>query len=372
MTESGSDVAAPAKTEPEAPDGATTDAARRRDEATAAVDAAEDRREDPVQGAAGVAAFRGSARSPAAASRADDGSSALAQQDAVLSGAGRHPVLKTYKLYIGGKFPRTESGRYERLTDATGATLANVCRASRKDFRDAVVAARAAQPGWAGASAYNRGQVIYRAAEMLEGRRAQFVSELALEGVQGAAAEAEVSASVDRLIHYAGWCDKVQQVFSAVNPVASSHFNFSILEPTGVVTALAPRSPGLLGLVSVLAPILVPGNSAVIVASAGHPLTAITLAEVLHSSDVPSGVVNLLTGRRDELLPHMASHLDVNALVLCDGDATERELTQREAVHNVKRVVLRDGVDWSSDEAQDPYAILETCEIKTTWHPIGS
>ncbi|HVS64798.1 MAG TPA: aldehyde dehydrogenase family protein [Thermoanaerobaculia bacterium] len=380
MTESGSDLAAPAKAETEAPDGATehaaTDTAQRRNEANTAADTvahtAEDRAEDTAQSAAGVAPGRGLARSPAAASRTEEDGSAHGQQEAVASRAGRHPVLKTYKLYIGGKFPRTESGRYERLTDATGATLANFCRASRKDFRDAVVAARAAQPGWTGASAYNRGQVIYRAAEMLEGRREQFVSELVLEGVQAAAAEAEVSASVDRLIHYAGWCDKVQQVFSAVNPVASSHFNFSILEPTGVVAALAPPSPGLLGLVSVLAPILVPGNSAVVLASAGHPLTAITLAEVLHSSDVPGGVVNLLTGRRDELLPHMASHLDVNAVVLCDGDATERELTQGEAVHNLKRVVLRDRVDWSSEEAQDPYSIVETCEIKTTWHPIGS
>lgn len=287
-------------------------------------------------------------------------------------GGPRHAVLKTYKLYVGGKFPRTESGRYERLLDSDGRTVANLCRASRKDFREAVVAARSAHGGWARATAYNRGQVLYRVAEMLEGRRAQLTAELALEGVPGEDADDEVSASIDRLIHYAGWCDKLQQVWSCVNPVASSHFNFSIVEPTGVVAALAPREPGLLGLVTVIAQIVVPGNAAVVLASPAHPLAAITFAEVLHSSDVPGGVVNLLTGRRDELLPHMASHLDVNALVLCAGDATEREIAQREGVHNVKRVVLRQGIDWSSEEAEDPYAILDTCEVKTTWHPIGS
>jgi acyl-CoA reductase-like NAD-dependent aldehyde dehydrogenase len=288
------------------------------------------------------------------------------------SAAGRHRVLKTYKLYVGGKFPRTESGRYDRLLDGEGNNLANVCRASRKDFRDAVVAARAAQPGWAGTSAYNRGQVLYRVAEMLEGRSAQLVAELEIEGAAPAAAETEVAAAVDLLIGYAGWCDKVQQVFSTVNPVASSHFNFSMLEPTGVVAALAPASQGLLGLVSTVAPIVVPGNACVALAAPSHPLSAITFAEVLHSSDVPGGVVNLLTGRRDELLLHFASHLDVNALVVGGSDATERELAQREAVHNVKRVVFPPVVEAIGEAHADPYRVLDTCEVKTTWHPIGS
>ncbi|HVS14181.1 MAG TPA: aldehyde dehydrogenase family protein [Thermoanaerobaculia bacterium] len=287
--------------------------------------------------------------------------------------ASRHRVLKTYKLFVGGKFPRTESGRYDRLLDvANGRTLANFCRASRKDFRDAVVAARAAQPSWARASAYNRGQVLYRVAEMLEGRSAQMVAELVTEGFERAAAETEVAAAVDLLIGYAGWCDKVQQVFSTVNPVASSHFNFSLLEPTGVVAAVAPEAPGLLGLVATVAPILVPGNACVALAAPRHPLTAITFAEVLHSSDVPGGVVNLLTGRRDELLPHFASHLDVNAVVVCGDDATERELAQREAAHNLKRVVFPDALEATEDVHADPYRILDTCEVKTTWHPIGS
>ena len=284
----------------------------------------------------------------------------------------RLAVAKTYKLYIGGKFPRTESGRYFKLTGKNGAVIANVCRGSRKDFRNAVVAARKAQPGWAAASAYLRGQILYRVAEMLEGRREQFVAELASQGAAARAAEKEVDASIDRLVYFAGWADKYQQVFSAVNPVSSSHFNFSVLEPTGVVAILAPEDRGLLGLVSNLAPAVVGGNTAVVLASESRPLSAISFAEVLHASDVPAGVVNLLTGYRDELTEHFASHMDVNAIVYCDGGRRAARQIQSLASGNIKRVVERSGIDWSKPGAQHPYLIRDTQEIKTTWHPIGS
>ena len=283
----------------------------------------------------------------------------------------RLTVLKTYKLYVDGKFPRTESGRYDKLEGLDGRALANVSRGSRKDFREAVVAARAAQPGWAARSAYNRGQILYRIAEMLEGRSAQFIEELAGQGLERQAAEEEVAAAVDRLVYYAGWADKVQQLFSSVNPVSSSHFNFSLLEPTGVVSIVAPEESGLLGLVSVVAPVVTAGNTTVTLASSRFPLTAITFGEVLHSSDVPGGVANLLTGRRDELLPFFASHLDVNAIVYCGDDPEQRRQVQEEAVHNVKRVVLRPEGGWERNDAQSPYQVLDTCEVKTTWHPVG-
>ena len=286
------------------------------------------------------------------------------------STADRIPVAKTYKIYIDGKFPRTESGRYFRLEDAKGKVLANVCRSSRKDFRNAVVAARKAQPGWAGASAYLRGQVIYRIAEMLEGRRDQFVSELVLQGSTRTQAGNEVDAAIDRLIYFAGWSDKYQQVFSAVNPVASSHFNFSVLEPTGVVGLIAPEASGLLGLVANLAPAIVGGNTVVMLASASRPLSAVSFAEVLHASDVPAGVVNILTGYREELVSHFASHMDVNAIVCCEAGRKQRGEIQTLAAENVKRVVFRQGED--STELADPYAIRDTQEVKTTWHPIGT
>ncbi len=284
----------------------------------------------------------------------------------------RLSVAKTYKLYIGGKFPRTESGRYFKLTDKNGVVVANVCRGSRKDFRNAVVAARKAQPGWAGASAYLRGQILYRIAEMLEGRREQFTAELNRQGIAVRAAEKEVDASVDRLVYYAGWADKYQQVFSAVNPVSSSHFNFSVLEPTGLVAILAPEDSGLLGLVSNLAPAIVGGNTAVVLASASRPLSAISFAEVLHASDLPAGVVNLLTGYRDELTEHFASHMDVNAIVYCDGGKRAARQIQSLAAGNIKRVVERSGIEWSKPGAQHPYLIRDTQEVKTTWHPIGT
>ena len=284
---------------------------------------------------------------------------------------GRLSVAKTYKIYIDGKFPRTESGRYFALEDKKGAVIANVCRGSRKDFRNAVVAARKAQPGWAKASAYLRGQILYRIAEMLEGRRDQFISELVLQGVAPRAAGKEVDASIDRLIYFAGWADKYQQVFSAVNPVSSSHFNFSILEPTGVVSMLAPNGSGLLGLVSNVAPTIVGGNTCVVLASEKLPLCAVSFAEVLHASDVPAGVVNILTGYRDELTGQFASHMDVNAVVYCDGGRKLARSVQEAAADNIKRVIARTNTNWDSDNAQHPYLIRDTQEVKTTWHPIG-
>ena len=224
------------------------------------------------------------------------------------NGSGNHvpekrlEVLKTYKIYIGGQFPRTESGRYYIATNSKGENLANVCLGSRKDFRDAVVAARNALGGWSGRAAFNRGQILYRIAEMLEGRKGQFVDELMKQDSTKVQAEKEVNLCIDRLIYYSGWCDKFQQVFSSVNPVASSHFNFSVPEPTGVVAAIAPQNDSLLGLVSVIAPIIAGGNTCIVLASATKPLCAVTFAEVLNSSDLPGGVVNILTGKVAELV----------------------------------------------------------------------
>ncbi len=284
----------------------------------------------------------------------------------------RVPVDKTYKIYIDGKFPRTESGRYFALEDADGVVIANICRGSRKDFRNSVVAARTAFAGWSAASAYLRGQILYRIAEMLEGRSEQFVTELMLQGESKRHAQKEVDASIDRLIYYAGWSDKYQQIFSSVNPVSSSHFNFSVLEPTGVVAVLAPDDSGLLGLVSNIAPVIVGGNTCVVLASEQMPLCAVSFAEVLHASDVPAGVVNILTGFRDELTEHFASHMDVNAVVYCDGDAEDAKAIQEQAANNIKRVIDRVDTDWGEASAQNPYLIKQTQETKTTWHPIGS
>ncbi len=284
----------------------------------------------------------------------------------------RVAVAKTYKIYIDGKFPRTESGRYFTLENSKGKVIANVCRGSRKDFRNATVAARKAQPGWAGASAYLRGQILYRIAEMLEGRREQFIAELKLQGMTQRAARKEVDTSIDRLIYFAGWADKYQQVFSAVNPVASSHFNFSVLEPTGVVSIIAPDDSGLLGLISNVAPTIVGGNTCVVLASESMPLSAVSFAEVLHASDVPAGVVNILTGLRSELTEHFASHMDVNAIVFCDGASKTARTVQELASDNIKHVIARADIDWSGNSAQHPYLIRDTQEVKTTWHPIGS
>jgi acyl-CoA reductase-like NAD-dependent aldehyde dehydrogenase len=285
-------------------------------------------------------------------------------------GAARLPVLKTYKVYIGGKFPRTESGRYYLLKDSRGQAIANICDCSRKDFRDAVVVARAAQASWGARSAYNRGQVLYRIAEMLEGRTVQFVEQLVQTGSTASQALLEVQRTVDRWLYYAGWCDKYQQVFSSVNPVSSSHFNFSLLEPTGVVSILGPEQEGLIGMTSVLAPVIAGGNTCVVLASRARPLAAITLGEVLATSDLPGGVVNILTGKRSELIDHFASHMDVNACIYCGDDRDELKAVRTKAAQNVKRVISYDRV-WLADDGQGPYFILEAQEIKTTWHPVG-
>jgi acyl-CoA reductase-like NAD-dependent aldehyde dehydrogenase len=285
--------------------------------------------------------------------------------------AERLPVMKTYKIFIGGKFPRTESGRYYQPKGSDGKPLANVCRSSRKDVRDAVVAARGAVNGWAGRSAFNRSQILYRIGEVLEGRSVQFVHELVLHGATQKQAEAEVAAAIDLWIHYAGWCDKYQAVFSSVNPVNSSHFNFSVQEPTGVVGVMCPDTSGLIGLVSMIAPVITGGNTCVVVASEKHPLPAVTFTEVLATSDLPGGVVNLMTGFRSELLKPLATHMDINAIVVAPTvgpsaaeDKEERVMLETEATCNLKRVV------YPKAEHGSPYAILDTQEVKTTWHPI--
>ena len=280
-------------------------------------------------------------------------------------------VQKTYKLYIGGKFPRTESGRFYTVNDTSGNFLGNICRGSRKDFRNSVRAARAAFAGWAGRTHYNRGQILYRIAEMLEGRSEQFVKELMDLGSSEKEARSEVAAAVDRCVYYAGWADKYQQVFSSVNPVSSSHFNFSVLEPTGVVSAFAPEENGLLGLVSTILPAICGGNTIIVLASHSKPTCSISFAEVLNSSDVPGGVVNILTGMRDELSGHFSTHMDVNAMVYCGELGAELKEIQLNATKNVKRVVHWEVKDWYAEEAQGPYYILDTQETKTTWHPIG-
>ncbi len=282
----------------------------------------------------------------------------------------RLEVLKTYKIYIGGKFPRTESGRYYIATNAAGDKLANVCLSSRKDFREAVVAARNAWGDWGSRAAFNRGQILYRIAEMLEGRKAQFIEELMKQDATRAVAEEEVNLSIDRLIYYAGWCDKFQQIYSAVNPVASSHFNFSTPESTGVVSVIAPQNTSLLGLVSVIAPVIAGGNTCVVLASNAKPLCAVTFAEVLNSSDVPGGVVNILTGKLSELHSWFSDHMDVNAILFAEHDLTVQKSIQEKAALNLKRAVFYDKIDWKSDKGQSPYLIMDFQEIKTTWHPI--
>lgn len=283
----------------------------------------------------------------------------------------RLDVLKTYKIYIGGKFPRTESGRYYLLEGKNKKPIANICRGSRKDFRNSVVAARKAFSDWSGRTAYNRGQILYRIAEMLEGRREQFVSELTVQGDSAAKAEKEVNISIDRFIYYAGWSDKYIQLFSSINPVASPHFNFSVPEPTGVVAMIAPEESGLLGLVSVIAPVIVGGNTCVVLASHSKPLCAVSFAEVIHSSDLPGGVVNILTGIRSELLDNFSTHMDVNAVIYCGDNKIEGKRVMENSSLNVKRPHIINTRDWTKEKAQDPYQILDTQEIKTTWHPIG-
>ncbi|WP_432929252.1 aldehyde dehydrogenase family protein [Microbispora sp. CA-135349] len=281
-------------------------------------------------------------------------------------------VRKTYKLFIGGAFPRSESGRSYAVTSSKGDFLANAARASRKDARDAVAAARKAFPGWSGATAYNRGQILYRIAEMLEGRRAQFAAEVAdADGVSAKKAGELVDAAVDRLVWYAGWSDKIGAVLGSANPVAGPYFNLSSPEPAGVVAVVAPQEGPLLGLVSVIAPVIVTGNTCVVVASERAPLPSITLAEVLATSDLPGGVVNILTGSAAEIAPWLAGHMDVNGIDLTGADAELAVTCEELAAENLKRVLRppADRVDWLADPGIERMtAFLET---KTVWHPIG-
>jgi len=283
----------------------------------------------------------------------------------------RIDIQKTYKLFIGGKFPRTESGRYIKWTDVKETTVVNICRGSRKDFRNAMVSARGAVSGWSSRTAYNRAQILYRIGEMLEGRKDQFMAELTLQGLSKKQAENEISQSIDRLIYYAGWADKFQQVFSRVNPVSLPYFNFTVPEATGAVAAIAPEDSSLLGLVSIIAPVIAGGNTIVILASESFPLCSITFAEVLHSSDVPDGVVNILTGYRNELIEHFSSHMDVNAIIYCGDNSDDKKLVETNAALNVKHVIHFPNQDWAKNLHQSPYHILKCQETKTTWHPIG-
>jgi acyl-CoA reductase-like NAD-dependent aldehyde dehydrogenase len=294
-------------------------------------------------------------------------------------GAGRIGVRKTYKLYIGGSFPRSESGRSYLVKGADGTPLANACRASKKDLRDGVRAARGAFPGWSARTAMNRGQILYRVAELMEGRREQFFAEVvAAERLSGSRAATVVDRAIDRWVWYAGWADKIGQVLGSSNPVAASYFNFTIPEPTGVVGIVAPETSSLLGLVSRLAPAVVSGNCVAILASERRPLPAITLTEVLATSDVPGGVINVLTGLRSELVPIMAAHADIDALDLWGVPDDMRTAVETAAADDIKRLsrrptgVREDRFDWLDDAASErPEWIAAFLEMKTVWHPIG-
>src|SRR5438067_1205073 len=290
----------------------------------------------------------------------------------VRKNGARLGVQKTYKLLIGGKFVRSESGRVAPAAGSNGKTVANYSRASRKDFRDAVGAARAAFGGWSKQSAYLRSQILYRAAEMLERREAELRSEVA-RGPGGQQARSEVSRAIDRLVYYAGWADKFSSVFGAVNSVASSHFNFTTPEPTGVVAVVCPDESPLLALVSLVAPVILAGNTSVVLASPRSPLPALTFSEIIATSDLPGGVINILAGDRAELAPYFASHMDVNAIVDGSSDEATARVLQGGGAVNVKRYFRRDIAvgDWAKGDAENPYWILDTVEMKTAWHPIG-
>jgi acyl-CoA reductase-like NAD-dependent aldehyde dehydrogenase len=316
---------------------------------------------------------------PSSPGRNGTSRAAAARAAAVAIPAPRIEVRKTYKLYIGGAFPRTESGRSYLVSGADGAPLANACRASRKDVRDAVRAARKAFDGWAAKTAMNRGQVLYRVAELMEGRREQFAAEIeAAEGLRPAVAREVVSRAIDRWVWYAGWADKISQVLGSSNPVAAPYFNFTIPEPTGVVGIVAPETSSLLGLVSRLAPPLVTGNAVVLLASESRPLPAVTLSEVLATSDVPGGVVNVLTGRKAELVPVLAAHADVDALDTWGVPDDLRTEVETLAAEDIKRLLRRPTrvaearFDWLDDAASErPEWIAAFLEMKTVWHPIG-
>lgn len=280
----------------------------------------------------------------------------------------RLSIQKTYKLFIGGKFPRTESGHYYPLYNKQGKLIANMCMATRKDLKSAVAAARKAQDDWQNKTAYNRGQVLYRLAEMLETRKTSFIGEMKQLGFTKKAAEKETEEAIDRLVYYAGWCDKYTALFSAVNPVASNHFSFSVHEPTGVAALVAPEESPLLGLISTVAPAIAGGNTTVVLASESRAVSAVSFAEVVQNSDVPAGVVNVLTGSVKDLLPHMASHMDIDALVIARKKTDGETLTA--AINNVKRLVDWSDKTWGDARKADPYMILDLQEVKTTWHPV--
>ena len=279
----------------------------------------------------------------------------------------RIPVLKTYKLYIAGQFPRTESGRFYAVRNASGKLLANACKASRKDFRNAVSAARSAFGGWSSKTPFNRSQILYRLAEMLESRKTQLTQELMAAGLTSSQAGKETEQAIDILVYYSGWCDKYHHVLGTVNPVSSSHFNFSSPEPMGVITVIAPEESSLLGFLGSFIPALAGGNTVVVLASENKPLPAITLAEVIHASDFPAGIVNILTGNLKELHAWMAGHMDVNALLSFREAAPENSKMGELASANVKRTFFHQA---STAQEASPYRISETQEIKTTWHPI--
>jgi acyl-CoA reductase-like NAD-dependent aldehyde dehydrogenase len=282
----------------------------------------------------------------------------------------RLEVLKTYKIYLAGAFPRTESGRYYPIYNTKKKIIANMCLSSRKDFRNAVVAARGAVNGWAGRAAFNRSQILYRIAEMLEGRKTQFIEELIQLGHTKAAAQKELTQTVDLWIHYAGWCDKYQAMHASVNPVASSHFNFSIPEATGIVSVIAPEESALYGLSACIAPIIAGGNVCVVLASEKKATCAISFAEVLQTSDLPNAVVNILTGNEKELASHFSSHMDVNAIVYGRNNKENKKIIKENCATNLKRFVERKSKWIGETNDYSPYHILDLQEIKTTWHPI--
>ncbi|MBL7927545.1 MAG: aldehyde dehydrogenase family protein [Bacteroidia bacterium] len=282
----------------------------------------------------------------------------------------RIAINKTYKMYVDGKFIRSESGRYFKCKTANGNTV-NMCRASRKDVRDAVIAMRKAQPAWAKRTAYNKAQILYRIAEVLEGRTEQFMQASTDEGVKPAQARIEIETAIDRLVYYAGWCDKYIQLFSSVNPVESSHFNFTYPEPTGIVALIAPPVAGLLALVSLIAPAIAGGNTVLLMAHSKFPITAVTFTEVLHASDVPAGVVNILTGTMDEVIKQFATHMDINAVVYAGPSDDTLTLLESNAALSVKRISTNYFGNYADANAQNPYLILDLQEFKTTWHPIG-
>lgn len=281
----------------------------------------------------------------------------------------RLEIIKTYKIYIGGAFPRTESGRYYVPLNKKGEQLGNVCLCSKKDAKNAVVAARKAVGSWSERAAFNRSQILYRIAEMLEGRKAQFMEELVVQGSTQKAAQQEVEASIDRVVYYAGWCDKVSQVTGSVNPVTSSHFNFSVYQPMGVIGIVADQSTSLIGLISQVIPVIASGNTVIVLAAENLPLCAVTFAEVLNSSDVPGGVVNILTGKPDEPASVLGTHMDVNAIILGSDSKELNASLRKSSALNLKRVIEMQA-DWNKADEQGLYHITDCMELKTTWHPI--